>query len=164
MSNAINHCRAAGAQGDQRSAGGEHDAEDQQDQRAADVDHQLHGAEEIGPGQEEQPGHGRERDHQVDGHPHDVGGGHHGDGPRAGHQGKEQEEDTVPVDCFHRHILTQLKTQLQRPPGKKNIQSMTPASMIEASGTQYFRQVVITWSMRSRGSVQRSHIMNITPT
>ena len=64
----------------------------------------------------------------------------------------------------HRHILTQPKTQLQRPPGKKNIQSMTPASMIEASGTQYFRQVVITWSIRSRGSVQRSHIMNITPT
>ena len=38
-----------------------------------------------------------------------------------------------------------------------------PTSMIEAKGTQYFKQVVITWSMRSRGSVQRSHIMKITP-
>ena len=36
--------------------------------------------------------------------------------------------------------------------------------MAEASGTQYFKQVVITWSIRSRGSVQRSHIMNVTPT
>ena len=35
--------------------------------------------------------------------------------------------------------------------------------MAAASGTQYFRQVVITWSIRSRGSVQRSQIMTITP-
>jgi len=35
--------------------------------------------------------------------------------------------------------------------------------MAEAIGTQYFRQVVITWSIRSRGSVQRSQIMHVTP-
>ena len=28
---------------------------------------------------------------------------------------------------------------------------------------QYFKQVVITWSIRSRGSVQRTHIMTVTP-
>ena len=67
----------------------------------------------------------------------------------------------MPVDCSqHRQLLI----QLNRPPGKKNVQSITPTSMIEASGTQYFKQVAITWSMRSRGSVQRSHIMNMTPT
>ncbi len=49
------------------------------------------------------------------------------------------------------------------PPRTTNIESIAPTSMIEASGTQYFRQVVITWSMRSRGSVQRSQIMKITP-
>ena len=45
-----------------------------------------------------------------------------------------------------------------------SIQSIAPANIAEASGTQYFRQVVITWSIRSRGSVQRSQIMNVTPT
>jgi hypothetical protein len=28
---------------------------------------------------------------------------------------------------------------------------------------QYFKQVVITWSIRSRGNVQRTHIMTTTP-
>ena len=35
--------------------------------------------------------------------------------------------------------------------------------MADASGTQYFRQVVITWSIRSRGKVQRIQIMKTTP-
>ena len=39
---------------DERPLRREHDAEDQQHQRAADVDHQLHRADEVGPGQEEQ--------------------------------------------------------------------------------------------------------------
>ena len=40
----------------------------------------------------------------------------------------------------------------------------TPRNIAAAIGMQYFRQVVITWSIRSRGSVQRTHIMNVTPT
>ena len=35
--------------------------------------------------------------------------------------------------------------------------------MTAAIGVQYFRQVVITWSIRSRGSVQRTHIITATP-
>ena len=38
-----------------------------------------------------------------------------------------------------------------------------PRKQNEASGTQYFKQVVITWSIRSRGSVQRTQIITITP-
>ena len=63
---------AAGLHRDERAPGGEHHAEDQQHHRAADVDHQLHGAEEIGPRQEEQPGHRRQRHDQLAGHADDV--------------------------------------------------------------------------------------------
>jgi len=36
--------------------------------------------------------------------------------------------------------------------------------MAAAMGVQYFKQVVITWSIRKTpGSVQRTHIMNVTP-
>jgi hypothetical protein len=35
--------------------------------------------------------------------------------------------------------------------------------MAAAIGVQYLRQVVITWSMRRRGSVQRIHIITSTP-
>ena len=52
----------------------EHHAEDQQHQRAADVDQQLHRADEIGPGQEEQAGRRGQREHQIKRHPHDVAG------------------------------------------------------------------------------------------
>src|SRR4051794_35261581 len=34
---------------------------------------------------------------------------------------------------------------------------------IAARGTQYLRHVVITWSMRRRGKVQRTHIITVTP-
>ena len=47
--------------------------------------------------------------------------------------------------------------------GKQSFHSIAPTKKIAASGTQYLRQVVITWSMRSRGSVQRIHIMTVTP-
>ena len=40
---------------------------------------------------------------------------------------------------------------------------MAPRNMAAASGVQYFRQVVITWSMRRRGRVQRIHIIMSTP-
>ena len=36
-----------------------------------------------------------------------------------------------------------------------------PRNITAAIGTQYFKQVVITWSMRSRGSVQRTHIITV---
>ena len=71
--------------------------------------------------------------------------------------------------AVHFRPLALLRRRLVRlagsrnPPRRTNIETIVPTSMIEASGTQYFRQVVITWSMRSRGSVQRSHIMKITP-
>ena len=35
--------------------------------------------------------------------------------------------------------------------------------MIETKGTQYFKQVVITWSILSRGSVQRSQAQAAVP-
>ena len=41
---------------------------------------------------------------------------------------------------------------LSRPPRSTKIGVIVPTSMIEASGTQYFRQVVITWSMASRAA------------
>ena len=49
------------------------------------------------------------------------------------------------------------------PPGNTNVHSIAPASIAETKGKQYFKQVVITWSMRKRGSVQRRHIINVTP-
>ena len=49
------------------------------------------------------------------------------------------------------------------PPGNANCQSIAPANIAAAIGVQYFRQVVITWSIRSRGSVHRTHIMSNTP-
>src|SRR5262245_22338567 len=39
---------------------------------------------------------------------------------------------------------------------------LTPNSRAQLIGRRYFRQVIITWSMRSRGSVQRAHIMTKT--
>src|SRR5205823_1622443 len=39
---------------------------------------------------------------------------------------------------------------------------LTPSSSTQLSGSRYFRQVIITWSMRSRGSVQRTHIITKT--
>ena len=39
---------------------------------------------------------------------------------------------------------------------------LTPSSRTQLIGTRYFRQVIITWSMRSRGSVQRTHIITKT--
>ena len=35
---------------------------------------------------------------------------------------------------------------------------------IAASGVQYFKHIVITWSIRSRGSVHRTQIITVTPT
>ena len=32
----------------------------------------------------------------------------------------------------------------------------------QAIGVQYFQQVLITWSIRNRGNVQRTHIMSVT--
>ena len=40
---------------------------------------------------------------------------------------------------------------------------MAPKNIAAAIGVQYFKQVVITWSIRNRGNVQRTHIMKITP-
>ena len=37
------------------------------------------------------------------------------------------------------------------PSGNKNVQTIAPAIIAEASGTQYFRHVAMTWSIRSRG-------------
>src|SRR5687767_8188462 len=36
---------------------------------------------------------------------------------------------------------------------------LTPTSSTQLIGTRYFRHVIMTWSMRSRGNVQRTHIM-----
>ena len=43
-----------------------------------------------------------------------------------------------------------------------SFQTIAPTKQIVASGTQYFRQVVMTWSIRSRGSDQRTHIWRKT--
>ena len=50
------------------------------------------------------------------------------------------------------------------PPGRHSVHSVAPRNIAAAIGVQYFKQVFITWSIRSRGSVQRTHIMNVTPT
>src|SRR4051812_35247630 len=44
-----------------------------------------------------------------------------------------------------------------------SFQIIAPTKQIAASGTQYFRHVVMTWSMRNRGSVHRTHIITVTP-
>ena len=43
-------------------------------------------------------------------------------------------------------------------------QTRAPRKQTAAMGTQYFRQAVITWSIRNRGNVQRIQIMKVTPT
>ena len=48
--------------------------------------------------------------------------------------------------------------------GSSNVrQASAPTKQTAAIGTQYFQHIVITWSIRSRGSVQRTHIMTVTP-
>jgi len=39
-----------------------------------------------------------------------------------------------------------------------------PKSRKQLIGSRYLRHVIITWSMRNRGSVQRTHIMTKTST
>src|SRR5947209_5277803 len=46
--------------------------------------------------------------------------------------------------------------------GKNSRQPLTPTSSTQLIGSKYLRQVIITWSMRSRGSVQRTHIITNT--
>ena len=53
---------------------------------------------------------------------------------------------------------------LNQPPRQSRTANITtPTNITAASGMQYFKQVVITWSIRSRGSVQRTHIITVTP-
>ena len=73
--------------------GGEHDAEDEQHERAADVDHQLHRADELGTSKKEQAGGGTEREDEIEGHADDVVGRHDRNGKPAGQPGKQEEED-----------------------------------------------------------------------
>ena len=42
-------------------------------------------------------------------------------------------------------------------------QNNAPTKQAAAMGTQYFQHVVMTWSIRRRGNVQRTHIMTVTP-
>src|ERR1700736_2045952 len=46
--------------------------------------------------------------------------------------------------------------------GRASRHSVTPISSTQLIGNKYFKQVIITWSMRSRGSVQRTHIITNT--
>src|SRR5262249_5886818 len=46
---------------------------------------------------------------------------------------------------------------------KTNCQMPIPTSSTQLIGSRYFRQTIMTWSIRSRGSVQRTHIMMNTP-
>src|SRR5262249_33319821 len=46
--------------------------------------------------------------------------------------------------------------------GTNRCHRLTPSSSTHVSGTRYLMQVIITWSMRSRGSVQRTHIITNT--
>src|SRR5262245_3198312 len=46
--------------------------------------------------------------------------------------------------------------------GTNNSQRQTPNNSTHEIGRKYFRQVIITWSIRSRGSDQRIHIMTNT--
>src|SRR5579875_414816 len=50
------------------------------------------------------------------------------------------------------------------PAGKTTIHAAVPRRFTKASGTRYFQHMVIIWSTRMRGSVQRSQIGNSTPT
>ena len=58
----------------------EHDAEDDQDQRAADIDQELNGADEIGAEQEEEARRAGEREQQPGRRAHDIPAHHRGDG------------------------------------------------------------------------------------
>src|SRR5262249_47268331 len=42
-------------------------------------------------------------------------------------------------------------------------QMQTPNNSTQLMGRKYFRQVIMTWSIRSRGKVQRTHIITNTP-
>ena len=49
------------------------------------------------------------------------------------------------------------------PPGNIATHNDVPTNITQTIGVQYFQQVVITWSIRNRGRVQRTHIMIETP-
>ena len=86
---------------DKRRLCRQHHAEHQQDERATDVDHQLHRPHELGASQKEEAGRRGEREHEIKGHADDVVGQHHGHRTRARNGGKEQEQDRMPVDGSH---------------------------------------------------------------
>ena len=46
--------------------------------------------------------------------------------------------------------------------GITSCQMVTPMSSTQLIGSRYFKHVIITWSMRSRGNVQRIHIITKT--
>ena len=80
---AMAHSAGPGLHGDERPLGGEHDAEDHQHQRAADVDEQLGGADEVGPEQEEDARGAGQGEQQPGRRADDVLRHHHGDGATA---------------------------------------------------------------------------------
>ena len=85
----------ADAHVDERPLGGEHDAEDDQDQRAADVDEQLRGADEVGAEQEEDARRARQGEQQPGRGADDVLRHHDGDGADAGQGGEDVEQDVA---------------------------------------------------------------------
>src|SRR5882724_8527679 len=54
------------------------------------------------------------------------------------------------------------RTQYCTACGSATCHSVTPINSTQLIGSRYFKQVIITWSMRSRGSVQRTHIITNT--
>ena len=44
-------------------------------------------------------------------------------------------------------------------PGAMSDQVVAPRNRKQLIGTRYFKQVIITWSIRNRGNVHRTHIM-----
>ena len=89
---------SAGLHRDETSLSGEHNAEDQQHESAADVDHELHRADEFGAGQEEQAGGRAEAQRQVKRHADDVAGQQHGRPKAAGGEREHQKQERMPIE------------------------------------------------------------------
>ncbi len=87
----------ADAHFDKRALRGEHDAEDDEDERAADVHEQLRGPDEIRAEQEEQTGDTRESEQEPGRRPDDVLRQHHGQSANARHHGEDVKQHGTEV-------------------------------------------------------------------
>src|SRR5262249_53019072 len=68
---------------------------------------------------------------------------------------------TTASGTTHTTAITYLNN-VKTTPGSATCHRLTPMRRKQLIGSRYFKQVIITWSIRSRGNVQRTHIMTKT--